>query len=51
MVSFFQYLSMNFTLGGRFEICSISLVFSAAIDEVSGASAGIRLKGLAIHHR
>jgi hypothetical protein len=51
MVSSFQYLSMNFTLGVRFEICWISWGISAAMDEVSGAWQGIRLKGLAIHHR
>jgi len=51
MVSSFQCLSMNFTLGVRFEICWISLRFSAAMDEVSGAWQGIRLKGLAFNHR
>jgi predicted membrane-bound dolichyl-phosphate-mannose-protein mannosyltransferase len=51
MVSSFQYLSMNFTLNGRFEIRSISLSLSAAMDEVSGAFQGTRLKGLTCNHR
>jgi len=42
---------MNFTLTAALEICLNSKAFCAAMDEVSSASPGIRLKGLVIHHR